>query len=105
MPVPSPTPFPAPPAEGPDDPSVADRDDSWSGEPALTGQRRRRRVLLWSALVALLVVAQSLLVWLTVDYESNRAQEEVEGAAAGVADRGLVKSVCMRNNPVENAGG
>ena len=45
---------------------------------------RRRRVLLWSALIGLLVVAQSLLVWLTVAYESNRAQEEVEAAAASV---------------------
>ena len=45
---------------------------------------RRRRLLLWAALVGLLVVAQSLLVWLTVAYESNRAQEEVETAAAGV---------------------
>jgi two-component system sensor histidine kinase DctS len=45
---------------------------------------RRRRVLLWSALIGLLVVAQSLLVWLTAAYESNRAQEEVESAAVGV---------------------
>ncbi|MBL8303597.1 MAG: PAS domain S-box protein, partial [Ideonella sp.] len=42
-------------------------------------------MLLWGALVALLVVAQSLLVWLTVDYESNRAQEEVDASAAAVA--------------------
>lgn len=45
---------------------------------------RRRRVLLWSALVALLVVAQSALVWLTLNYESSRAQEQVDAVSAGV---------------------
>jgi two-component system, LuxR family, sensor histidine kinase DctS len=49
------------------------------------GRSRRRRVLLWGALVALLVIAQSLLVWLTINYESSRAQEQVETASAGVA--------------------
>ncbi len=44
--------------------------------------RRWRRALLWGALVGLLLVAQSLLVWLTLDYESNRAQEQVDAAAA-----------------------
>ena len=44
--------------------------------------RRWRRALLWGALVSLLLVAQSLLVWLTLDYESNRAQEQVDAAAA-----------------------
>ncbi|HEY0817920.1 MAG TPA: ATP-binding protein [Rhizobacter sp.] len=44
--------------------------------------RRWRRALLWGALVALLLVAQSLLVWLTLDYENNRAQEQVDAAAA-----------------------
>jgi two-component system sensor histidine kinase DctS len=44
--------------------------------------RRWRRALLWGALIGLLLVAQSLLVWLTLDYESNRAQEQVEAAAA-----------------------
>ena len=37
---------------------------------------RRRRVALWVALVALIAVAQSLLVWLTLEYENNRAQEQ-----------------------------
>jgi two-component system sensor histidine kinase DctS len=46
---------------------------------------RRRRLLLWGALVALIAVAQSLLVWLTLEYESNRAQEQTELAAASVA--------------------
>ena len=46
---------------------------------------RRRRALLWGMLVALLVVAQSLLVWLTLSYETSRAQEQVEAVSAGVA--------------------
>ena len=44
--------------------------------------RRGRRLALWGALVALLIVAQSLLVWLTANYESSRAQEQVDEAAA-----------------------
>jgi two-component system sensor histidine kinase DctS len=46
---------------------------------------RRRRAVLWGALVCLLLVAQSMLVWLTVDYESNRAHEQVETVSASVA--------------------
>ena len=46
---------------------------------------RRRRVVLWGVLVALIAVAQSLLVWLTFEYESNRAQEQAEVAAASIA--------------------
>ena len=46
------------------------------------GPRRWRRALLWGALVGLLLIAQSLLVWLTLNYESNRAQEQVDDAAA-----------------------
>lgn len=49
---------------------------------AIARPRRWRRALLWGALVSLLLVAQSLLVWLTLDYESNRAQEQVDAAAA-----------------------
>lgn len=57
-----------------------------SGPPADPAQRPRRwrRALLWSALVALLLVAQSLLVWLTLNFESNRVQEAVEQVAASV---------------------
>jgi two-component system sensor histidine kinase DctS len=44
--------------------------------------RRGRRALLWGALVTLLVVAQSLLVMLTLNYEETRAQENVELVAA-----------------------
>jgi two-component system sensor histidine kinase DctS len=46
---------------------------------------RRRRVVLWVALVGLIAVAQSLLVWLTLEYESSRVQEQTELAAASVA--------------------
>ena len=70
----------------PEEPPAA-RDDEGpvdSAAAAPVAPPRRRRVLLWSALIGLLVVAQSLLVWLTVAYESNRAQEEVETAAASV---------------------
>jgi two-component system sensor histidine kinase DctS len=50
---------------------------------AVAGRPRRwRRALLWGALVGLLLVAQTLLVWLTLDYENNRAQEQVDAAAA-----------------------
>ncbi len=49
--------------------------------------QRRRRVLLWGSLIALLLVAQSLLVVLTLAYENNRAQEQVDAVAAqAVAD-------------------
>jgi len=46
-----------------------------------------RRALLWGALVALLVIAQSLLVALTLSYESSKAQEQVDQVAAEVAAR------------------
>ena len=50
-----------------------------------TGPTWRRRALLWGALVALLAIAQSALVWLTLNYESTRAQEQVEGVSAAAA--------------------
>lgn len=56
---------------------------------------RWRRALLWGALVGLLLVAQSLLVWLTLDYENNRAQEQVDTAA--VAAIGDVKHALGRD--------
>ncbi len=43
---------------------------------------RLHRALLWGALLLLLVVAQGLLLALTLNYESGRAQEEVENIAA-----------------------
>jgi two-component system sensor histidine kinase DctS len=45
----------------------------------------RRRALLWALLVVLIVVAQSALVALTIDYESNRVQDRADAAAAAVA--------------------
>ena len=56
-----------------------------AASPPISRARRVRRVWLWMALVALLVVAQSLLVWLTLRYESARTQEQVENTAASVA--------------------
>ncbi len=54
---------------------------------------RRRRALLWAALFAGLLVAQSLLLGLTVNYEATRAQESTDAVAAEVAGetrRGLL---------------
>lgn len=50
--------------------------------PGAARPRRLRRALLWGALVALLLVAQSLLVALTISYESSRAQDETDTIAA-----------------------
>jgi two-component system sensor histidine kinase DctS len=61
-----------------------DRRDPAAGDDPESEARRRRRPLLWGTLVALLLVAQTLLVWLTFNYESNRAQEEAESAAVSV---------------------
>ncbi len=46
--------------------------------------RRARRALLWGALVALLLVAQTLLVLLSLRYEEARAQERTDEVAAAV---------------------
>ena len=50
--------------------------------PAAARRRRWRRALPWAALLALLGVAQSLLVWLTLNYEATRAQDETDTFAA-----------------------
>ena len=47
--------------------------------------RRVRRAMLWVALVGLMLVAQTLLVALTVNYEANRAQERADETATLVA--------------------
>src|SRR5512134_1874774 len=52
---------------------------------AAPAPRARRRRLLWALLVVLLLVAQSLLVVLTLEYEANRAQDDVEAVAVDVA--------------------
>jgi two-component system, LuxR family, sensor histidine kinase DctS len=62
-------------------------DQSPSLSHALPLWRRWRRALLWGALVALLLIAQTLLVALTLSYEAARAQEQVDQAAAEVAAR------------------
>ncbi|MEY3271170.1 MAG: hypothetical protein RLZZ341_71 [Pseudomonadota bacterium] len=49
--------------------------------PRLVQRGRARRVLLWTALMALLVVAQSLLVALSLNFESGRAQDDTERVA------------------------
>ena len=46
---------------------------------------RVRRALPWAALVLLLLVAQSLLVALTIDYEASRKQEQVEAVSGAAA--------------------
>jgi two-component system sensor histidine kinase DctS len=53
--------------------------------PANVRWRRWRRTWPWVLLVALLLVAQVLLLWLTANYEQTRAQESVELAAANAA--------------------
>ncbi len=59
-----------------------------TGSPRPAGMKplwRWRRAALWGALLALLGVAQTLLVALTVGYESVRAQEEVDAVATEAA--------------------
>ena len=60
---------------------------SASPSPALPLWRRWRRALLWGALVSLLLIAQTLLLGLTLSYEASRAQEQADQAAAEVAAR------------------
>ncbi len=52
---------------------------------ARAGPHRLRRVGLWGALVALLLVAQTLLVALTLNYEDSRAQEDADSVATEAA--------------------
>ncbi|MCW5633444.1 MAG: PAS domain S-box protein [Rubrivivax sp.] len=49
---------------------------------ARPARRWRRRVLLWALLFALLALAQTLLVALTVQYETSRERDAAESAAA-----------------------
>lgn len=50
-----------------------------------TLRRLPRRTVLWGLLLALLLVAQSLLVALTVSYESSRSQDDIDAIGAEVA--------------------
>jgi two-component system, LuxR family, sensor histidine kinase DctS len=49
-------------------------------------RRRWRRALLWGLLVALLAVAQGLLIFLVLQYEAARVQDRADAAASAVAD-------------------
>jgi two-component system sensor histidine kinase DctS len=53
--------------------------------PTATPSPAGRRWVLWGALLALIAVAQTLLVRLTLDYESARAQEATEAVAGDSA--------------------
>ncbi len=63
--------------------------------------RRWRRSALWAALVALLLIAQSLLVALTLSYESTRAQDAVDSAAATAVVQ--VKQLLVRDQQLLQA--
>ena len=66
----------APAAASPPDPA-----------PPAMPPRRGRRWLLWAALVSLLLVAQSLLLALTLSYETQRAQDQVDALALELVGR------------------
>ena len=53
--------------------------------PAKQPRRGARRTALWTLLVLLLIVAQSLLVALTVSYEASRSQDEIDNIGAEAA--------------------
>ncbi len=54
---------------------------------APAARRGPRRAVLWTLLVLLLLVAQSLLVALTVSYEASRSQEDIDAIGAEAALR------------------
>lgn len=54
-------------------------------EPPVSARSSRRRLAWWAALIGLLAIAQSLLVWLTMNFEASRAQERVDAVATSVA--------------------
>ena len=56
-----------------------------AGSDVLLRPRRLRRALLWGVLVALLLVAQTLLVALSIHYEDGREQDSAERAATEAA--------------------
>ena len=58
-----------------------------AASPPAAPPRRWRRAMLWGALVALLLVAQSLLVMLTLSYETARLQEQADQVATEVVAR------------------
>jgi two-component system sensor histidine kinase DctS len=50
-----------------------------------TQRPTQRRRWLWAGLVVLLLVAQSLLLWLTIAFEGNRRQDQADAVAAQTA--------------------
>jgi two-component system sensor histidine kinase DctS len=56
-----------------------------STDPTGPAPRRWRRALLWAALIALLLLAQMALWWLTRQHEHNRVQEATDAAVANAA--------------------
>ena len=67
-----------------------------SAHPAPAGRRALRRAPLWTVLVLLLIIAQSLLVALTVSYEAARSQDDIESLGAEAAlqmRRSLLRSM------------
>ena len=93
------TPAPAGPNHGPDTAwrqgllrACRAATAAWRG--LVTAVSPIRRALPWVALVALLLVAQGALWWLTRQHEASRAQEAVEvvaGAAAAELSHGLAR--------------
>ena len=66
-----------------------------SPTPTLMSRTKRwRRPMLWTALVGLLLIAQSLLLMLTLSHEAQRAQEKLEQVTAEVAE--VVKHTASR---------
>ena len=86
MSTPGPPPPPPPPAPTPAPQAGQQRASRASLAPLLARHRAARgllpRALLWAALVALLLVAQTTLVVLTLRFEEARAQERTEEVAA-----------------------
>lgn len=71
--------------------------------PRLAQRGRARRVLLWTALMALLVVAQSLLVALSLNFESGRAQDEAERVAT-LAAAGIKRELMRQARELQSLG-
>jgi two-component system sensor histidine kinase DctS len=66
------------------DAAAATNNDTATAPPRRAA-RRWRRALLWGLLVALLAVAQTLLVLLALNYEATRVQDRAEAVAAAAA--------------------
>lgn len=69
----------------PNDVSTDPPGNRWGGLQPPAPPSRLRRVVLWSALIALLISAQAALLWLTWRLENARVQEAVDQTAASAA--------------------